>query len=112
MWGMGQGYPSVAQAGPDQLLFHGGLVETTPAVYIVYWGTEWQKGFSFSVGGVTYTQDTVETYINSFFQNVGGSPWANIQAQYCQGILPDFSCAGQPSAQHITNPTGQLKGTW
>ena len=47
-----------------------------------------------------------------FFANVGGSPFAGVQTQYCQGILPGFSCAGDPSAQFITNPTGQLKGTW
>jgi hypothetical protein len=78
----------------------------------VYWGPAWQNGFSFSAGGVTYTQNKVENYLNSFFQNVGGSAWANIQAQYCQNVVVGFTCAGQPSAQFITNPAGQLKGVW
>jgi len=42
----------------------------------------------------------------------GGSPWAGVQTQYCQNIDPGFSCAGQLTAQFITNPTRQLKGTW
>jgi serine protease len=113
MWGLGQGYPSTEDASASNLIYHGGLVETTPAVYLVYWGPEWQSGFSFQAGGYTYTQKTVETYVNSFFQNVGGSHWANIQAQYCDNITPpSFSCAGQPYAQFVTNPTRQLKGVW
>ena len=112
MWGMGQGYPSTQQASPNNLIYHGGLVETTPAVYIVYWGTEWQKGFSTRQGGFTYTNRTAETYVNSFFNGVGGTPWAGVQTQYCQNIDPGFSCAGQPYAQHVTNPAHQLKGVW
>ncbi|TMC54818.1 MAG: hypothetical protein E6J20_02495 [Chloroflexi bacterium] len=113
MWGKGQGYPSAAQIAPNNLIYHGGLVETTPSVYLVYWGTEWQQGFSFTAGSFTYTNSTVQKYVNSFFTNVGGSPWAGVQTQYCQNIaLASFSCAGQAGAQFVTNPSGQLKGTW
>jgi serine protease len=36
-----------------------------------------------------------------------------VQTQYCQNIpTGSLSCAGQASAQYITNRTGQLKGTW
>lgn len=36
-----------------------------------------------------------------------------MQTQYCQNIpTGSLSCAGQASAQYITNRTGQLKGTW
>jgi hypothetical protein len=113
MWGMGQGYPSTQQASANNLIYHGGLVETTPAVYLIYWGPTWQSGFSFQAGGFTSTNKTVENYVNSFFNNVGGSPWAGIQTQYCQNIgAPAFSCAGQLTAQYVTNPTRQLKGTW
>jgi len=112
MWAAGQGYPSTDQISANNLIFHGGLVETVPAVYIVYWGPEWTQGFSFQQGGFTYTNTTVQNYVNSFFTNVGGSPWAGVQTQYCQNINPGFSCTGQPSAQFVTNPTSQLKGTW
>src|SRR5207253_1659076 len=58
MWGTGQGYPSAAQVAPNNLIYHGGLVETTPSVYLVYWGPEWQQGFSFTAGSFTYTNTT------------------------------------------------------
>lgn len=113
MWGTGQGYPTASQVSANNLIYHGGLVETVPAVYLVYWGTEWQQGFSFSAGSFTYTNTTAQNYVNSFFTNVGGSSWAGVQTQYCQNIsIGSFSCAGQSSAQFVTNPSGQLKGTW
>ena len=112
MWGAGQGYPSTQQASTDNLIYHGGLVETVPAVYIVYWGPEWTNGFSVKQGSITYTSAGVQRYVNSFFNNVGGSPWAGVQTQYCQNIDPGFSCVGQPYAQFVTNPTHQLKGVW
>jgi hypothetical protein len=112
MWAMGQGYPSTQQASANNLIYHGGLVQTVPAVYLVYWGPEWQQGFSFTQGQFTYTNATVERYVQAFFNNVGGSPWAGVQTQYCQNIGPGFSCAAQPYAQFVTNPTRQLKGVW
>jgi hypothetical protein len=113
MWGIGQGYPSTSQTSPNNLIYHGGLVETTPAVYLIYWGPEWQSGFSFQHNGFTYTNKTAENYLNSFFGNVGGSPWAGVQTQYCQNVTAgDMSCAGEQYAQYVTNPTHQLKGTW
>jgi hypothetical protein len=113
MWGAGQGYPAATQVSANNLIYHGGLVETVPAVYLVYWGTEWQQGFSFTQGSFTYTNATVQNYVNSFFTNAGGSAWAGVQTQYCQNIsLGSQSCSGQPGAQFVTNPTGQLKGTW
>jgi hypothetical protein len=113
MWGAGQGYPAATQASANNLIYHGGLVETTPSLYLVYWGTEWQQGFSSTQGAFTYSNTTVENYVNSFFSSVGGSVWAGVQTQYCQNIaLASMSCAGQAGAQYVTNPVGQLKGTW
>ena len=112
MWGAGQGYPSTQQASPSNLIYHGGLVETVPAVYVVYWGPEWQQGFSVQHGGFTYTNRTVVNYVDHFFSHVGGSPWAGVQTQYCQNMDPGFSCTGQPYAQYVTNPTHQLSGVW
>jgi serine protease len=49
--------------------------------------------------------------MNSFFKNVGGSGWANVQTQYCNGVLPGAtSCVG--GTGFITNPKHQLKGVW
>jgi serine protease len=109
MWPAG-----VASApSPNNLIYHGGLVETPPSVYLVYWGPMWASGFSQSAGGFTYTNKTVENYLNSFFNNVGGSAYSGIQTQYCQNADPLITtCAGQAFPQYVTNPTGQLKGVW
>ena len=113
MWAADQGYPSADQVSASNLVYHGGTVQTVPAVFIVYWGTEWEHGFTSSHGAFTYTSATIQNYIDSFFTNVGGSPWAGVQTQYCQGIMaPAFSCTGKLGAQYITNPVGQLKGVW
>jgi hypothetical protein len=112
MWGMGQGYPSTDQVSANNLVYHSGPVETVPAVYIVYWGTEWQTGFSITHGSFTYTSAAIQNYLDTFFTTVGGSPWAGVQTQYCQGIGVGFSCTGQVGAQSIQNPMSQLKATW
>ena len=58
-----------------------------------------------------YSSKTLQTYMQSFFQNVGGSPWANVQTQYCAYALPgSANCAG--GGGFVTNPKGQLKGVW
>ena len=109
MWTQGAATPPAA----TDLIYHGGLVETTPSVYLIYWGPLWQSGFTRTAGGVTYTSKTVMNYENNFFANVGGSAYAGIQTQYCQNATAgDSSCAGEPYAQYVTNPKGQLAGTW
>jgi serine protease len=87
------------------LTYQGGAVETTPAVYIVYWGKQWSTGFS--TGG--YTSAQAQTYMHDFYTNVGGSSWDNINTQYCQGVAVGTINCGS-SGTHVTNPTGQLKG--
>jgi hypothetical protein len=111
-WSVGAVTAASSEVGANNLIYHGGLVEETPAVYVVYWGPTWQSGFSFQHGGYTYTQSTVMNYVQSFFNSVGGSAWAGVQTQYCDNITVGFSCAGQLTAQYVTNPKHQLKGTW
>src|SRR5207237_8563634 len=102
-------------------IYHGGSagpgaigVEIKPAVYLVYWGPDWVQGFSVpDVNGKTYSSKTLQTYLDSFFSNVGGSPWAGVQTQYCRNVLAGTtSCAGILGAQFVTNPKHQLKGIW
>jgi serine protease len=53
----------------------------------------------------------LQNYLASFFGNLGGSPWANIQTQYCNQLLAgSTSCVG--GAGFVTNPKKQLKGVW
>jgi len=59
--------------------------------------------------GKLYSSKTLQTYLNSFFTNVGGSGWANVQTQYCNGVLAgSTSCVG--GTGFVTNPLHQLKG--
>jgi hypothetical protein len=91
----------------SNLVYQGGAVETVPKVYISWWGSQWNTGFS--TGG--YSSAKAQTYITGFFSNVGGSSWDNINTQYCEGVqIGATNCNG--GGTHITNPTGQLAGTW
>ena len=95
-----------ASSGP-KLTYHGGPIERATVVYISWWGTQWNTGFS--TGGYTSTQ--ARTYVTSFYGNVGGSSWINIDTQYCQGVARGTVNCGS-SGTHVTNPTGQLAGNW
>jgi hypothetical protein len=114
----GQAQSTVASTTND-LIYHGGSlgdgaigVETKPAVYLVWWGPDWATGFQTAdTDGKLYSSKTLQNYLGSFFTNVGGSPWANIQTQYCNQTLPgSTSCVG--GAGFVTNPKHQLKGVW
>ena len=88
---------------------HGGAIERTPSVFIVYWGPQWASGFT--TGG--HTSAEAQGYIQGFFGNVGGSSWANSTTQYCQGVpAGTTNCAGTSGAVFVTNPNGQLAGVW
>jgi serine protease len=95
-----------ASSGP-KLTYHGGPIQRATVIYISWWGSQWNTGFT--TGGFTSAQ--AQTYVTSFFGNVGGSSWINIDTQYCQGVANGtVNCGG--SGTHVTNPTGQLAGTW
>ena len=52
--------------------FHGGPVQTRPAVYLLYWGPKWgQSRFRAAF-----------TYVFRFFAGLGASPWSAIISQY------------------------------
>ena len=108
-----------ADSASNDLVCHGGNagpgaigVEQQPAVYLVWWGSEWASGFQTAdTDGKLYSSKTLQNYLASFFQNLGGSPWANIQTQYCNQILVgSTSCVG--GAGFVKNPRHQLKGVW
>jgi hypothetical protein len=113
--------PPSPDALTNDIIYHGGSagsgaigVEVKPAVYLVYWGTEWADGYTIpDDNGTLYSSKTLQNYVNSFMANVGGSPWAAVQTQYCRNVpAGTTSCAGSPGAEYITNPKHQLKGVW
>src|SRR5438132_6571330 len=93
--------------GGANLFYHGGAIEQSAKVYVVYWRPQWSAGFS--TGG--YTSGQAQTYVQDFFSGVGGSSWARSTTQYCQGVAGGTTqCAA--GGVHPTNPSGELAGTW
>ena len=119
-WANGQADPSgIVTSAANDVIYHGGNagsgaigVETNPAVYLVYWGPAWAKGFSTAdTNGKLYSSRTLQTYLDSFFKYVGGSAWAGVNTEYCNNALPgSLNCVG--GSGYVTNPRGQLKGAW
>jgi hypothetical protein len=121
-WANGQPDPSgIVTSQTTDLLYHGGSagsgaigVETQPATYLIYWGPEWGTGFTTNdADGTPYSSKTLQKYTNSFFDNVGGSAWADVTTQYCKNVPVDTTnCAAVSGATYITSPSNQLKGVW
>jgi len=91
----------------NNLSYHGGAIDQSAKVFIDYWGTQWASGFS--TGG--YSSGTAQAYVQDFFNNVGGSSWANSTTQYCSGVATGTVQCGSAGV-HPTNPAGQLAGVW
>jgi len=70
------------------MTWHGGPVQHTPKIYVVYWG--WK--------GVDPSGEAAR--MNSFFSGVGGSQWLSSQTQYTDG------------SGNVGNQSGMLAGTW
>ena len=117
-WAPGQApQGTIADSTSNDLIYHGGNigsgaigVETTPAVYLVYWGPDWATGFQTAdTDGKLFSSKTLQNYVNGFFGNVGGSPWAGVQTQYCRGTLPgSTSCVG--GTGFVTQPEAPAEG--
>jgi serine protease len=81
------GLRTVAASG-NNLQWYGGPVQTSPKIYIVFWGPKW------TTGNGEYTT------LTGFFNAIGGHSWINIDTQY------------SGSNGTVGNPSGQLAGTW
>ncbi|HZT54428.1 MAG TPA: hypothetical protein VE995_08610 [Gaiellaceae bacterium] len=92
------------------LYYHGGVldgsagtvgVETSPKVYLVFWGSQWTGNDPSGEAGI----------LQQFLQGVGGSSWLNSVTQYCQGVASGtVFCNGAGTA--AGNPAGILAGAW
>ena len=120
-WAPGQSPTGTGASITNDIIYHGGNagpgaigIQKTPAVYLIYWGTEWANGFTTAdTNGKLYSSKTLQNYLNTFMANLGGSPWAAVQTQYCRNVpAGTTSCAGIPGADYVTNPKHQLKGVW
>jgi serine protease len=88
-----------------QLFYHGGNpgVETgTDAVFVVFWGAQWNGGSSDPSGEAAD--------IESFYSHVAGSTWNNAVTQYCEGVASGtYFCTGAGTA---ASNGGALGGVW
>ncbi len=106
---------------PTAMSYHGGPVLTAPMVYAIFWGSEWQSGFSScalplpvlgALTGPCYGSGQVRDYVTSLLSGWGASAWRNTDTQYCQGIGAGAQACDAGSGMHIANPANQLGGAW
>jgi hypothetical protein len=77
------GYKSQKPARPtrtNNLQYGGGVggigVETAPTVYLVLWGSQWNKN----------DPSGEQSLLTNFLSGVGGSSWLRSVTQYCEGV--------------------------
>ncbi len=84
-------------AASNNLIYGGGPVQTTPHIYLIFWG--WQ-----SSNDTNADPDGLASYLTGYYTAIGGSNWANVDTQYYQTT--------NGSNQYVTNPNAQLLGVW
>ena len=80
-----------------------GAVTPTPAVYLVFWGSQW-----------SYDPAHAASALQSLFGNLYGvqDTWGTILDQYCEG-MPTGTVTCSASATHVQHPTSPLlRGVW
>jgi serine protease len=111
-------FPATTLPFPGNMAYWGGHVQTSPKVYVVYWGWGQPGAFpssqscspqAITEGSTSATlacdPDGAGKYMSDFVNQMGGTNWAGVQTQYYQS---DSS----GNRQFITNPTNQLGGIW
>jgi hypothetical protein len=121
MWARGHGPQSVAVDTPkkatgaaltptvdtsNDLVYGGGAstgtISNQPAVYIVFWGSQWSQSDPYA----QYLQD----FLSGLYTT--GDSWTTVANQYCEGVSTGaVTCP--TSATHVGSPSGGLvKGVW
>ena len=97
--------------GVKNLLYHGGAVNLTPKVFIVYWGSQWVKNATDS----TPTNDPagLAPLQREFFSGTDASAWGKSTLQYCSGTSGVTSTNATSCPNPFAGVTGNLvAGTW
>jgi hypothetical protein len=85
----------------NELSYHGGNVETSPKVYLVLWGSQWNNDDPSGEASI----------LEQFYSGVGGSSWSNTVTQYCEGVASGtVFCNGGGTA--AGNPGAIFAGSW
>ncbi len=96
---------SPAQAAGPNLTYHGGAIEPTPAIYLVYWGAQWT-----TVGDPAGTIPYEQAFFNGLYGT--GDTWTTSTKQYCSGAAVGATTCGTGTT-HVGVPSGSLiKGIW
>ena len=105
-WPRGHDAGTAAASPGNNLVYGGGAapgsVSTAPAVYVVFWGSQWS------------TTDPYASYLTSFLSGLYGTgdDWTTVSQQYCQGV-PSGTVTCPTGASHVGVPSGSLlKGVW
>jgi hypothetical protein len=93
----------------NDLIYHGGVVQTDPKIYVIFWGRRWKTGFATGDKYGRWTNRQAMTYITDFYANLGGSKLLGVASQYCEGAqIGTVHCArGDINTQHNV-----LAGVW
>ncbi len=102
--------PGAGGGSVSNLSYRGGSggigVETTPNVYVVYWGSQWDNN----------DPSGEAAYLNAFLGGLAGSQdtWSTSTTQYCQNVPSGtVDCTTAPAAQYVTHPgTSPVAGIW
>jgi hypothetical protein len=98
-----------ASAGAQQLAYGGGSaayghgVQTRPAVYLVFWGSQWSRS------------DPYADYEQRFFRGLygKGDDWTRIQREFCEGAaVGAVTCPRNKPRIGAPIGGGVLKGVW
>jgi hypothetical protein len=99
--------PGVVQSAgtASDLSYHDGAggigVETSPKIYLVLWGSQWNNN----------DPSGEEAILHNFYSGAGGSSWLNSVTQYCQGVASGtVHCNGMGTP--AGNQLGILAGVW
>jgi serine protease len=83
-----------------------GTISSQPAVYIVFWGSQWSQS------------DPYATYLQNFLKGLytTGDSWTHVADQYCEGspaIAAGATSCPSTGVTHVGSPSGSLvKGVW
>lgn len=81
--GFNHGGSAIAPAAASDLVYHGGPIQDSPHVYLVFWGKQW-----------TSDKNGVQAYLTNFFSGLGrtGDNWSRVASQYTgRGKHPTFT---------------------
>src|SRR5258708_22898483 len=106
---------TAAAAVPLQYQKAGARIESSPVVYLVFWGQQWQVGWSdVATGSLSmYSSAQAQTYITDFFKYVGSTAtaWNSSQQQYCSGVpVGTINCGS--SGTHVASSPVTFGGSW